>query len=152
MMRWLIDTNVPLRALHRPDPFHGAAWGAVRQLRRRGEVLCYTLQTLAEFWTVCTRPAASRGGLGLTVVEADLRVRVIERHLTFLPDTLQVRAYWRRLVVVNRVEGVRAHDARLVASMLAHDLTHILTFNVDDFRAFGQVTVVHPQDVMGQVA
>lgn len=89
MMRWLIDTNVPLRALHRPDPFHEAAWGAVRQLRRRGEVLCYTLQTLAEFWTVCTRPAASRGGLGLTVVEADLRVRVIERHLTFLPDTLK---------------------------------------------------------------
>jgi predicted nucleic acid-binding protein len=43
-MPWLIDANVLLRALHRPDPFHQAAWSAVRILRQRGEVLCYTLR------------------------------------------------------------------------------------------------------------
>lgn len=68
-MPWLIDTNVPLRALHRADPFHEAAWGAVRILRRRGEVLCCTHQTLAEFWAVSTRPVAARGGFGLSVIE-----------------------------------------------------------------------------------
>ena len=147
-MPWLIDANVPLRALHRPDPFHQAAWDAVRILRRRGEVLCYTLQTLTEFWAVCTRPAAARGGFGLTGLEADRRVRVIERHLTFLADTPDVRAHWRQLVVAHAVEGVRAHDARLVASMLAHGVTHLLTFNSGDFRRYGSITAVHPQEVV----
>jgi predicted nucleic acid-binding protein len=142
-MSWLIDANVPLRALHRPDPFHPAAWGAVRIFRQRGEVLCYTLQTLTEFWAVCTRPAAARGGFGLTVVEADRRVKVIERHLAFLPDTQDVRVHWRRLVVAHAVEGVRAHDARLIASMVAHGITHLLAFNVADFRRYAQVTAVH---------
>lgn len=147
-MSWLIDANVPLRALHRPDSFHVAAWSAVRILRQRGEVLCYTLQTLTEFWSVCTRPVAARGGFGQTVIEADRRVRVIERHLTFLPDVPDVRAHWRQLVVAHGVEGVRSHDARLVASMLAHDVTHLLTFNVDDFRRYEQISAVHPQDVV----
>src|SRR5687768_15832286 len=102
-MSWIIDANVPLRALHRPDPGHQPAWGAVRILRQRGEVLCYTLQTLTEFWSVATRPAAARGGFGLTVLEADRRVRVIERHLSFLPDTPDVRAHWRQLVLAHGI-------------------------------------------------
>jgi predicted nucleic acid-binding protein len=126
--------------------------GAVRILRQRGEVLYYTLQTLTEFWAVCTRPAAARGGFGLTVAEADRRVRVIERHLIFLPDTLDVRAHWRQLVVIHAVEGVRSHDARLVASMLAHGVTHLLTFNVEDFRRYAQITAVHPQGVVDGTA
>ena len=32
-------------------------------------------------------------------------------------------------------------------AMLVHGLTHLLTFNVDDFRRFEGITVVHPQDV-----
>ena len=151
-MPWLIDANIPLRALHRPDPFHQAAWDAVRILRRRGEVLCYTLQPLTEFWAVCTRPAAARGGFGLTLVEADRRLRVIERHLTFLPDTPDVRVQWRQLVVAHAVEGVRAHDTRFVASMLVHGVTHLLTFNVDDFRRYAEITAVHPQRVVDGTA
>ena len=40
---------------------------------------------------------------------------------------------WRRLVVNYGVSGVQVHDARLVATMLVHDVTHILTFNTQDF-------------------
>lgn len=151
-MLWLIDANVPLRALHRPDPFHPAAWGSIRILRERGEVLCCTLQTLTEFWAVSTRPATSRGGFGLSVTETDRRVRVIERHMTFLSDTPDVRTHWRRLVVGYGVQGVRVHDARLAASMLAHGVTHLLTFNVDDFRRYDQITAVHPQEVLDGAA
>lgn len=32
---------------------------------------------------------------------------------------------WRRLVVNYGVSGVQVHDARLVATMLVHDVTHI---------------------------
>jgi predicted nucleic acid-binding protein len=146
-MPWLVDANVLLRVIHRPDPLHVAARGSVRALRRRGETMHYTLQTLAEFWGVCTRPAEARGGFGLTLVETDRRVRLIERHLIFLADTPAVRTHWRQLVVAQAVTGVRVHDARLVAAMLAHGLTHLLTFDVGDFRRYAQITAVHPEDV-----
>jgi hypothetical protein len=39
------------------------------------------------------------------------------------------------------------HDARLVAVMRVHSLTHILTFNTTDFIRYPAITVVHPRDV-----
>ncbi len=46
--------------------------------------------------------------------------------------------------------GVNVHDARLVAAMLVHGLTHILTFNTPDFRRFSQITVVHPSEITSE--
>lgn len=37
--------------------------------------------------------------------------------------------------------------AKLVASMLVHGLTHILTFNFGDFARYSEITAVHPDDV-----
>jgi predicted nucleic acid-binding protein len=147
-MPWLPDTGILLRAAHRPDPLQPTAWSAVRILRLRAEVLCYTLQTLAEFWNVCTRPVAARGGFGLSVPETDRRMRLIGRTMTFLQDSPAVRDQWRQLVVSRTVVGVQVHDARLVAAMLAHGVTHLLTFNVADFRRYPEFTAVHPQDVV----
>lgn len=54
---------------------------------------------------------------------------------------------WRRLVVHYRVSGVQVHDARIVAAMQTHGITHLLTFNGDDFRRFSEITVVHPSEI-----
>ena len=52
-----------------------------------------------------------------------------------LPDTDDVYAEWRRLVVTHGVSGKKTHDARLVAAMTTEGIVHILTFNSADFRA-----------------
>src|SRR5213592_169936 len=98
-MLWLVDANILLRVIHRPDPLQPLVWGAIVALRGRGEILCYSLQSLTEFWAVCTRPLSARGGFGLTVGETDRRVRLLERRFTFLSDSLAVRNHWRGLVV-----------------------------------------------------
>jgi hypothetical protein len=41
----------------------------------------------------------------------------------------------------------QVHDARLVAVMRVHGLTHVLTFNPTDFTRYPGITVVRPQDV-----
>jgi len=51
------------------------------------------------------------------------------------------------LVLTYQVRGAKVHDARLVAAMLAHGLTHILTFNNRDFARYAEVTAVHPQEL-----
>lgn len=41
--------------------------------------------------------------------------------------------------------GVNVYDARLVAVMRVHELTHILTFNTKDFTRYAnEITPVHP--------
>jgi predicted nucleic acid-binding protein len=51
---------------------------------------------------------------------------------------------WRRLVGAYAVSGKNAHDARLVAAMKVHGITHILSFNSGDFARYPEVTVIEP--------
>lgn len=54
---------------------------------------------------------------------------------------------WRRLVLTNSVAGVEVHDAKLVASMNVYGITHLLTFNVADFKRYPGIVAVSPSDV-----
>jgi predicted nucleic acid-binding protein len=47
----------------------------------------------------------------------------------------------------HRVSGAQVHDARLIASMKVYGITHLLTFNADDFTRYLDITVVDPQHV-----
>src|SRR5215831_4511703 len=61
----LADTNILLRVSQRQDPNYDAIRKALHALRTSGAALHFTSQNLAEFWNVCTRPAAQNGyGLG----------------------------------------------------------------------------------------
>jgi predicted nucleic acid-binding protein len=146
-MLFMADTNILLRFVSPSDPNHILVRDAIYSLLQRGEEICYTSQILGEFWNVCTRPTTARSGFGLSIEETDLRAQVIERYFNFLPDSAAVHTQWRRLVVDYRVSGVKVHDTRLVAAMLVHGLTHILTFNVSDFARYSEITAVHPTDI-----
>jgi hypothetical protein len=76
------------------------------------------------------------------MVEVEL-ARLESQFLT-LPDSDAIYTRWRNLVLRYGVTGFRAYDAPLVAVMLVHGISHLLTFNVDDFRCYEAITVVHP--------
>ena len=40
------------------------------------------------------------------------------------------------------VFGVKVHDARLVAVMLTHGISHLLAFNAGDFKSYLSITAV----------
>ena len=106
-----------------------------------------TAQNLIEFWSVASRPIeANRLGWSVETVRQE-----IDRLLALFPlldDTADVFTHWLQLVSTYRVIGRRVHDARLVAAMLTHGVTHLLTFNRDDFRQFAMITVVTPMDLL----
>ncbi len=58
-----------------------------------------------------------------------------------LPDTAAIYRKWLRLVQTYSVAGVGAHDARIVAAMKAHAVTHLVTFNADDFKRFNKTEI-----------
>jgi predicted nucleic acid-binding protein len=72
----------------------------------------------------------------LSIAEADRRAELIEASFVRLPEDEQIHAEWRRLVVTHSVVGVKVHDARLVAAMNVHGITHVLTVNDKDFRRY----------------
>ena len=59
-------------------------------------------------------------------------------------EPLEVFRRWRQLVEDHAVKGKQVHDARLVAIMLENGMDHILTFNVDDFQRYSDITAVNP--------
>jgi predicted nucleic acid-binding protein len=142
----LLDSNILLRISKNDDPQHPVIVGALKALVGQRVRLCYTSQTLGEFWNASTRPL-DKNGFGLTVAETDRLARVIERDFEFLPDSREVHDRWRSLLVAHNVQGVQVHDARLAASMYVHSVGQILTINVRDFRRFDGLRVMHPSEV-----
>jgi len=99
-----------------------------------------------EFWNVATRPA-NVNGLGLAPADVDTKVAQLEGIFEIAPDAPTVYPAWRNLVLAFQVSGVQVHDARLVAVMQVHGLSHLLKFDTTDFRRFSVITAVHPQEV-----
>lgn len=67
--------------------------------------------------------------------------------LVLLEDSNALFPAWLSLVANYGVSGKKAHDARLVAAMQVHGISHLLTFNVADFRRYPGITVVEPHQV-----
>lgn len=145
-MDHLADTNVLLRSVQHDRPSYRQARSAILALLRGGDRVCIFSQNVVEFWSVATRPS-SHNGLGLTLSQADWYASRLESILTLLSDTPGIHREWRRLVVAHSVSGANVHDARLVAAMNVNGLTSIVTFNVDDFKRYPGIRVLHPQEV-----
>jgi predicted nucleic acid-binding protein len=145
---YLLDTNVLLRWADPRHPLNPTIQEAVETLKAAGEDVYVTPQNIVEFWNVWTRPA-NRNGFGYTPTEAALEAARILAFFRFASDTTTIFSEWLGLVEALDVSGVKVHDTRLVAVMRVHGLTHLLTFNGDDFRRFPSIIVVDPRSVGG---
>ena len=145
-MSFAVDTNVLLRSIEDGHVAQPIAKNGLFALRDRGEILSVFPQNLIEFWAVATRPVTNNG-LGLSVAQAEVELISLKTLFALLSDTAEIFSEWERIVLQYRVSGKQAHDARLVAAMRVHNLTHLLTFNTADFKRFSFITAVSPQTV-----
>ena len=146
-MTTLLDTNVLARAAQPSHAMHRAAVDAVAELLRQAEVLCLVPQNIYEFWAVATRPTA-QNGLGMSLVQAQTELARLRAVCSLVDETSAVLLQWEQLVAQYQVSGKNAHDAHLVAAMMVHGISSILTFNVADFRRFQGITVQDPRQVI----
>jgi predicted nucleic acid-binding protein len=90
----------------------------------------------------------ARGGLGLTIAQADLHLGYLERQIAIQFESARSYAIWRGLIVAQGVQGVQVHDARIAALMLANGISHILIYNGKDFTRFPGISALSPVDVV----
>lgn len=146
-MSYLLDTNILLRSVDLKHPMNAVTVTAIEHLLSADEELIIAPQNLIELWNVLTRPVA-KNGLGKTPTEAKRETEKFTTAFTLLPDLPDIFPTWKQLATDYQVKGVNVHDTRLVAFMLVHGLSHILTFNTKDFQRFNnEITVVHPDDI-----
>lgn len=108
-----------------------------------GRQLVIVPQVVYEFWVVATR-ARAQNGLGFSPDRAAADIAGLKRGIQMLRDERAVYTEWEQLVRRHEVCGKQAHDARLVAAMQRHGITHLLTFNASDFGRYPGITVIEP--------
>jgi predicted nucleic acid-binding protein len=145
-MKVLIDTNVLVRLAHLGSEQQPVAMQALTSLRTQQHSLRLVPQVIYEFWSVATRPI-DRNGLALPVAAVNTFINEWQALLPVLRDERAILGIWQKLALDHGVQGKQAHDARLVAAMQRHGLTHILTFNVGDFKRYSEITVLDPVQV-----
>jgi predicted nucleic acid-binding protein len=150
-MVYLLDTGVLLRLFDHSDPDCRAIRKSLWELRKSGHRFVVSVQNIAEFWNVSTRPTKARGGYGYSVFQTEQRLRVIERACAVVSDHPNLYSTWRNLVTSHAVMGVQVHDARIVAWMMTQDVTHIITLNVSDFHRYPGINALTP-DSLGSPA
>lgn len=151
-MRVLLDTNL-LTRLANPaqQEMHGLTETAIENIFVHGHVPCIVPQSLYEFWVVATRPQ-DVNGLGMSSQQVREEIESMLTLFPLLQDERAIFPRWLDLVTNHEVRGKPAHDARLVAAMLRHDISCLVTFNVADFARYSEVTSVHPSEVIVETA
>ena len=145
-MAILIDTNILLRAVQTEHPMNASAVRALAILMEREERLVVSVQNIAEFWNVATRPEVNNG-LGFSIEETRDEVFKLEEFFEVLHEDPSSYAVWKDLVIENRVSGVQVHDARLASIMKIYDVRQIVTFNVQDFTRYAGIEAIHPDRI-----
>ena len=146
-MRVLVDTNILLRSVQPTHPASSQAIHAVSKLIRQGDAVFFCPQNITEFWNVATRPT-DRNGLGMSAQEVLHEIGSIEKSLTLLPEVPAIYGAWKQIVATYKVQGVKVHDARLIAVMTVYAVESILTFNTADFGRFTNVRAIHPSSLV----
>lgn len=135
MKRVLLDTNIILRITDKTGTDHDRSYSIVKRLISEGFEICIIPQVLIEFWVVATRPVESNG-FGWDASYTMTELEKLQNLFIMLHDNEAIFNNWTNLVSQG-VHGKRAHDARIAAAALAHNVNAIATLNVQDFINFG---------------
>ena len=147
MDSYLIDTNILVRAAELHATKHSVADAAVQRLLSERQLCFLTAQVIIEFWALATRPRPANG-LGWTGAQAKAATDRLLRQIPLLEENPRIFSHWLSLVAAQRIMGKRVHDARLVAVMHAHQVTHLLTFNTADFPAYIGIVALSPEELL----
>ena len=143
----LLDTNVLIDALYKGSDHYPAARALLEQAMQGDPAFCITPQVLAEFYAVVTHPKRSTDPKSpeeaLDAIAGFLAIPGML--LLLIPPDIVSR--WMELVrrYPQHVTNRKIFDAQLVATMLAHGVRRIYTFNVCDFSPFAEIEVIEPK-------
>lgn len=141
----LFDTNILVYAHNQDSLFHNKSLSLVNRVLA-GEIKgVLTQQNLLEFYSIITD--RRRVTKPLSVIKAQ---ELVEDYLelpfdVIIPDKETIKIL-SLLCRKNKIKNGRVFDAYIVATMLSHQIKHIVTANVKDFKSFTEIKVLSIED------
>lgn len=136
-----LDTNILLTATDESRSHHKFARTVIASHQRIGLHLGISGQIIREYLVVATR-APEVNGLGIEPADALSNVNEFSKRLLFFDETEAASIQLRLLTNNYQLIGTRIHDANVVATMLTHGLSKLVTENQADFSVFSDVETI----------
>ncbi len=132
--RWFVDANILVFAADPLSPWYAAATAQLRIAREDGISLIVNPQVVREFVAAATRPAP--GGPPPPIGPILENVRRIQSGFIVLDENSATIDRLTELLGTIPTFGKQVHDANIVATMLTHGVSTLLTHNTSDFVRF----------------
>ena len=126
-----------VNAMAENAPNHSIALSRLERASEKSEPLRISRQILREYLAAVTRPQHGRDAVSRESALSD--VDRFASEFEILEDGPSVTATLTALCRNIPMGGSQIHDANIVATMLAHGENRLMTFNVADFRRFGDL-------------
>lgn len=137
MRKIFVDTNILIFATFVGSPFNEDARAVLKNLSLSGAELVISSQVLREYACNMT---AHKYALRAAVERNITRFQ----QMTVLYDTPSVFQRWNLLMQQYTVSGKAVYDCNIVATMLEHGVSEIVTHNVKDFTRYAALLNVIP--------
>jgi len=137
-----LDTNVLVYSAVAASPFNLAARNAIANHEAAGTQLWISRQVVREYLAVLSRPQAMSAPQPLPILISD--VQHFQSRFLVAEDGPNVTAELLRIIAPISIGGKRIHDANIVATMLAHGISMLLTNNPHDFGGFSNLIDIEP--------
>ena len=139
------DANILVYAAIRDDVRHAACRNL---LKNPGDTLLhFSPQILTEFYSVITNPKRVTAPFTPTEAIEFIEILLSYRHSAPLPITAEVPAILLSLLKQRVVRGPRVFDLQIGATMLAHGVSRLATYNGADFKDIAGIEIVEPERV-----
>lgn len=84
----------------------------------------------------------------MTPAQAQAELVKIKSLFRLLMDSPGIYNEWEKLVIKHAVSGKSTYDARIVSAMKVHSVSHLVTFNDQDFKRHQNSTVMTLAEVI----
>jgi predicted nucleic acid-binding protein len=133
-----LDTNILLTATDESRTHNKIARDLIASHHRIGLHFGISGQVIREYLVVATR-TPNVNGLGMESADALSNVSEFSKQLLFFEESEVVSHQLQLLTRKYQLVGTHIHDANVVATLLAHGLSKLVTENPVDFSVFSEV-------------
>lgn len=142
-----VDTNVLVYAADKRSPFQNQA-KAIRQQGLKGDMyLCISPQVLNEFYATITHPKRVDTPLSQTKALEEIDKYFKATNIQKIYPTELTVTIFLDLLSNYTVTKQAIHDLNIVATMLTYKVTHLYTYNTQDFGKFKEITVLSHDEI-----
>ncbi len=135
-----IDTNILVYANIIETPFHSIALKSLEKIDNQYENLWISRQILREYISAVTKVDPAIKPLPIPLIVE--RICLFENTFSIAEDDAKVTSNLLSILEKVIIRGRKIHDANIVATMMAHNISTLITQNKKDFERFSSIITI----------